>query len=221
MYWECIYAAVRIAACAAFCYLSVCYANAATISVKLSGGIEVPTITVDGKIDFDDDKKFKSIATALSTALVVFNSDGGSAFAGLEIGRLIRSRNFSTHVIERCVSACALAWLGGTKRFMVPAAQIGFHAVYNADTGRETAAANALVGAYLNQMGLADAAVIYITQAVPTSMTWLNPGSAQRVGIELSVLDTQDVKPGPSAGKDVRPKKAPDLKNAALVPTRS
>src|SRR5215813_9196198 len=208
MCWECKYAMWRIVAFAAFCYLSVCCANAATISVKFSDGIEAPTITVDGKIDFDDNKKFKNIATALSTALVVFNSDGGSAFAGLEIGRLIRSRNFSTHVIERCVSACALAWLGGTKRFMAPAAQIGFHAVYNADTGRETAAANALVGAYLNEIGLADAAVVYITQAAPTSMTWLNPGSAQRVGIELSVLETQGLKPGPSAGENARLKKA-------------
>lgn len=201
MYWACMYAMLRIAVCAGFGFLSVCYTNAATISVKFSDGIEVPTIKVDGKIDFDDNKKFKSIATALSTALVVFNSDGGSALAGLEIGRLIRSRNFSTHVIERCVSACALAWLGGTKRFMAPTAQIGFHAVYNADTGRETPAANALVGAYLNQIGLADVAVVYITQAAPTSMTWLNPGSAQRAGIELSVLDTQGIKHGPSAGK--------------------
>ena len=201
MYWQCIYGALRIAVCAVFCYLSVCYANAATISVKLSDGIEVPTIKVDGKIGFDDNKKFKNIATTLSTARVVFNSDGGSAFAGLEIGRLIRSRNFSTHVIERCVSACALAWLGGTKRFMAPAAQIGFHAVYNADTGRETAAANALVGAYLNQIGLADVAVVYITQAAPTSMTWLTPDSAQRAGIELSVLDTEGIKHGPSARK--------------------
>jgi len=192
---------LRIAFCTVFGFLTVCYANAATISVKFSDGIEVPTIKVDGKIDFDDDKRFRRIAAAFSTALVVFNSDGGSAFAGLEIGRLIRSRNFSTHVVDRCVSACALAWLGGTKRFMAPTAQIGFHAVYNAETGRETAAANALIGAYLNQIGLADVAVVYITQAAPTSMTWLNPNSAQRVGIEVSVLDTQGTRHAPSARK--------------------
>jgi hypothetical protein len=85
----------------------------------------------------------------------------------LEIGESIRLKAFTTFVPEnaRCASACALAWLGGVQRYMAPGAQIGFHAAYNAKSGQETGVGNALVGAYLNKIGLPYEAVIYISQS--------------------------------------------------------
>jgi hypothetical protein len=52
---------------------------------------------------------------------------------------------------------------------MGPNAQIGFHAAYVVRSGQATelGAANALVGAYLNKLGLPDRAVVYITEAPP------------------------------------------------------
>jgi hypothetical protein len=169
-------------------------AKAATISVLPFGSTGITMIMIDGELLLNDYEKFRQKASTISKALVVFQSDGGNAIAGIEIGKLIRLRNFSTLVSDnmRCASACALAWLGGTHRFMGATARIGFHAVYMRDTGQEAGAGNALVGAYLSQIGLRDIAVYYITQAAPTSMTWLSFADAQKVGIDVSVLEPDE-----------------------------
>ena len=107
------------------------------------------------------------------------------------MGKLIRLRNYATVVPNntQCLSACALAWLGGTERYMGSTARIGFHAAYLRTTGQETGAGNALLGAYLSQIGLSEAAIFYIAQAPPTSMTLLTIADAKRFGIDVSVLD--------------------------------
>jgi hypothetical protein len=71
-------------------------------------------------------------------------------------------------------------------------ARIGFHAAYNTG-GQETGVGNALVGAYLNKIGLPYAAVIYITKASPDSMTWLSVADAEKSGIEVEVSTSQRI----------------------------
>jgi hypothetical protein len=77
---------------------------------------------------------------------------------------------------------------------MSPQARVGFHAAYSSETGQETGVGNALVGAYLNKIGLPYSAVIYITQAAPNSMTWLSIADAEKQGIGVEPLG-----PGPIA----------------------
>ena len=80
----------------------------------------------------------------------------------------------------RCASACA-TWLGGSQRFMGQTAQIGFHAAYVSAGGQvtETGAGNAMLGAYLNELGISERAILYITSANPHSMTWLSLADAE------------------------------------------
>jgi len=173
--------------------ISAASSNAATILVSYPKGDEVALVTVEGEIVPNDEKEFQQKVSTVPKAVVAFQSSGGNVVAALRIGKLIRLRNFTTVVPDdmRCASACALAWLGGTNRLMGATARIGFHAAYDEDTGQETGAGNALVGAYLSQIGLPDVAVYYITKAAPTSMTWLNLVDAQKVGIDVSVLDAE------------------------------
>jgi hypothetical protein len=56
---------------------------------------------------------------------------------------------------------------------------------------RSTGVANALLGAYLNRVGLPYSAVVYITQSVPQSITWLSIADAKRLGIEVSHWNPQ------------------------------
>jgi hypothetical protein len=65
-----------------------------------------------------DGDKFKAITRDLTNAIVVLESDGGSAVAGLVIGSVIREKHFTTLAWRQWASACATAWLGGTKRMM-------------------------------------------------------------------------------------------------------
>jgi hypothetical protein len=173
-----------------FCLLVLATpANAATIEIKAAGGDEPALVIVQGRLLPEDADHFRFRTGSISKAVVVFESEGGSLFAGIEIGRTIRLRNFATLVPRGvlCASACAIAWLGGAPRMMEDGALIGFHAAYRNQGGQpvETGAGNAVLGAYLSQIGLTDAAIVYVTSAAPHSMTWLSLQEASRYGIEI------------------------------------
>jgi hypothetical protein len=205
------FAMLRTLVYVAVLLLTINAAKTATISVSPLGDSETAFVTVVGAFDFSDSDQFRQKVSTISKAIVAFQSDGGSVVAGIEIGRLIRLRNFVTLVPSnmRCASACALAWLGGTHRLMGTDAQIGFHAAYNMDSKQETGVGNALVGAYLSQIGLPDRAVIYVTQAPPNSMTWLTISEAQQVGIDVALFTPPNQAPEhqskatPGASRDV------------------
>ena len=150
-------------------------------------------------------------------ANVDFNSDGGDLRAGIAIGKSIRLKSFATTVLEgqRCASACALAWLGGSPRYMGRSALVGFHAAYIKKEGlpSESGVGNALVGSYLTQIGLSETAVVYITQAAPTEMTWLNLRNAKQIGIE--VLPFEEQTPATKPAPPIPSRKASDYEECA------
>ncbi len=150
-------------------------------------------ILVRGDLATGDDRAFANVALAHSSAVVLLNSNGGLLLPGLEIGKAIRLKGFTTVVPEgfQCASACALAWLAGTPRFLSPNGRVGFHAAYLESNGRRmpTSTGNALVGAYLNQLNLPTSAVIFVTSAPPEDMRWLSLDDAQRNGIEARKFD--------------------------------
>jgi hypothetical protein len=164
--------------------------QAATITVASLDSGGVPLIMIEGDLGPGDAAQFNQKTASLKGAIISFNSDGGNLLAGLQIGETIRLRQFYTVVPKRmrCASACALAWLGGVQRFMFEDGKIGFHAAYDSTSGKETGVGNALVGAYLTKIGLSYDAVIYITQAAPNEMTWLNISDAARHGIKVMLL---------------------------------
>jgi hypothetical protein len=97
--------------------------------------------------------------------------------------------DFDTLVLDNrtCASACALIWLAGHYRWAAPKAAIGFHAIYYGD-GNVSSGGNALVGAYLRDLGLSLKAIRYLTQAPPNGMEWLSIESAYKHDIKLQVF---------------------------------
>jgi hypothetical protein len=154
--------------------------------------LDTAMITLSGVIENSDGEQFRAAVATYPKAIVAFESPGGSLIAGIEIGTQIRLRNYMTLVPTgvQCASACALAWLGGTKRLMGTGALIGFHAASVDENGQaiETGAGNALLGAYLNKLGLPDRAVLFVTQAHPNEITWLTMADAKREGIDASLF---------------------------------
>ena len=150
-------------------------------------------ITISGVFELGDDEAFREIAATSAQGVVLLNSEGGSVVAALEIGRAIRLKGFATAVSPNtlCASACALTWLAGSPRFRGEASHIGFHASYVLTEGKpsESGVANALIGAYLNQLGLSQDAIIFITSAPPEGIEWLTSGSAAEIGIAFADLD--------------------------------
>jgi hypothetical protein len=154
-------------------------------------------IAIAGDFVLGDEKKFIDLALSSQNALVVLQSPGGNLYAGIEIGRAIHLKGFATLVPDgvRCASACAITWLGGSPRFMGETGQVGFHAVYTTKDGQTeiSSAGNALVGAYLNQLGLSTSAVLYITAPPPEGIQWLSFADARRIGIDVQQTTTSSV----------------------------
>jgi hypothetical protein len=163
-------------------------------------------ITVEGEFTLDDGPRFAAIAHLHDRAIVVFNSPGGALLAGLQMGQLIRLKHFSTFVPQKalCASACAIAWLGGAPRMMQPESHIGFHqAFYGAH--QVAGVGNALMGAYMAQLGLGFETIEYFEKAAPQNITWLTSEDADRLGIQLVVVPSEPGRapasePGPGTG---------------------
>lgn len=186
------YGLLRAVTCVILGLAAACPAAAAEFTKKPAQNGKPDVIAVVGDFELGDEDKFADAARSSSDAMVLFQSRGGNLVAAIEIGRTIRRKGFSTLVPDKmqCASACALAWLGGRARYMSASAHVGFHAVYTDKNGRPmvSSAGNALVGAYLNELGLSSSAVIYITSAAPTQMQWLSLDDAQQAGIDVKLL---------------------------------
>ena len=161
--------------------------QAASIYVTNSSSDAIKTVVISGEITTGDAEKFLDITESIETALVILSSPGGNVMESLLIGRFIRFSGFVTAVPNDtlCVSACALIWLAGNPRFGEDRATIGFHAAYVYRNGQqqEIGVGNALIGAYMNELGFSDNAVAFVTSAPPQGIELLTPAKGKAIGI--------------------------------------
>lgn len=130
-------------------------------------------------------------------ALVTFDSKGGVLEEGMRMGRLLRQQGVASlvRVGNRCLSACALAFLGGTafgpsgpepSRRLEIGGQLGYHAFYatrdadarDAATSRargvtEGRAMSAVIIAYVIEMAADPAIVLRSLVRQPGEMTFV------------------------------------------------
>lgn len=172
--------------------LSASSALAADIRV-VSTSTPLELVVLEGEIVRGDADRFWETVKGIDLGAVLLKSPGGNLVEGLAIGRAIRASGFTTGVAPgtACASACALAWLGGETRYMDPTALVGFHAAYVEENGRvlESGVGNALVGAYLNELGLGFDAIIFVSSAAPNEINWLNAAKARQAGIDVVLLE--------------------------------
>jgi hypothetical protein len=190
----------RLQTVAVSCFLLSQPTYAADISVLIEGTKDHPALLlIEGAFtsaeESNDKGKFAEIAAAQKNGAIVFlDGQGGSLMTGTWLGREIRVLGFSTAVGEnvQCVSACAIAWLGGRERFMAPHALVGFHSATKWPWSRREIDpyGNRIISLYLDDMGFKDRnAASYLTAAAPSSMTWVNADKLGRYGIEVNDLN--------------------------------
>lgn len=173
-------------------------AVAADVDVLFAEG-DYAQIIIQGPITKGDGRKFYELAERYSRASVALDSPGGNVMEALSIGSEIRLRGFTTFVAGgkmQCYSACALIWIAGVRRYMMPDARIGVHAAYEmvnsedgTDKARESGVGNAQIGAYLNELGLSAKAIGFFTVSAPDSFEFITPEVAQVLDIDVFVQD--------------------------------
>jgi hypothetical protein len=180
----------RAALALALAAASAMEAGAAKITVIPNARLTCAVVRIKGDLKPGDFASFAKAILPLRRAIVELESEGGTIFDGVFIGKLIRGYGFWTTVRPRktCASACALAWLGGSKRFIEKRGRIGFHTAYLKAKRKlkRNKEANDAVGLYMKELGLAESAVAYAIKAAPTSMTWLNVKDAGNVGMTVT-----------------------------------
>ena len=186
---------------------------AATIVAVPGGPEETGAIVVSGILQPGDDEVFSKQLMKFPKGIVVLSGDGGDLQAAIKIGTAIRLKNYATlaPTESNCVSACAIVWLGGTPRILEDGAKIGFHAAFALKDGQatEAGAPNALLGAYLNKIGLPDRAIVYVTQSPPEGMTWFSAADAAKTGIDTKTIASSKPSIIKTASFDSSPLNAP------------
>ena len=69
----------------------------------------------------------KVLDAAPMVKIIHLNSDGGRIVEGHAVYRLIRARQLVTYTSTDCVSACTIAFIAGTRRYLALTARLGFH----------------------------------------------------------------------------------------------
>lgn len=162
----------------------------ARIEVSPAQGGVTP-IVVSGLIQPGDEARFQDLTAGIGRARVYLSGPGGDVAASLRIGHHVRDRGFTTVVRKdsTCASAYMLIWAAGVPRTMDPRASLGAHAARSVHGPGEAGAANAVIGAYLSQMGLPYRAIAVLTKAAPNDLTELKASDLGEIGVTAVAYD--------------------------------
>lgn len=141
-------------------------------------------ILVSGAFDLDETfEDFADMTASAPVDFVSFDSPGGSAFAAMRLGRMIRERGLGTIQSRRfeCASACAFAFAGGRSR-VADAGSIGVHrSSFDEEAGLSTAdavqaiqEATSDVMLYLTEMGVDPGLMQLATQYDASDIRYLS-----------------------------------------------
>ena len=169
---------------------------------------EIPHLLLRGQIHVGDTSKVEHAIDLTkdtdegSNAVISFNSPGGNMEEGIKIGNFLANGAVATVMRkgERCVSACALAFLGGRSfwstggighflgRYLEPGAQLGFHSTTFDSAELAALAAEGkftvpvemtrvslkTLAAYLEESGVSSPAIIDVLGTSYSDMKYIN-----------------------------------------------
>lgn len=86
------------------------------------------TVLIEGPFDTGISRDLKALlAETAEVDTIVLNSDGGRVFEARGVAGQIAENGLDTLVVDRCRSACTIAFIAGSTRRLGARAKIGFH----------------------------------------------------------------------------------------------
>lgn len=187
--------------------------NASAATIEYYGGC---SIGLHGEIDSKTPQQLKHAIDLLNrghckgssederdigtTGMVYLQSPGGDLVSAIALGRLIRHASLSTRVDGSCASACVLVELGGVYR--TGFGRFGLHRPYATSYSDSLEAArtkvrqaNALVAAYLTEMGIPARLLDVMNATPPDEIEWLYGDKVTDIA-QLDELQILGVDPG-------------------------
>lgn len=85
-------------------------------------------IRIDGALRFGISEEIERLVKQnKSIRAIVLNSAGGRIYEGREISRIVSENGLKVFTTEKCFSACTLAFMAGSERYIAKEANLGFH----------------------------------------------------------------------------------------------
>jgi hypothetical protein len=119
---------------------------------------------------------------------------------------MIRARGLSTYVVQNCLSACTIVFLGGKERFLFESGKLGFHQpAFRGVTAATHRAMIATEEARLQRLGLSAAFAVRANAATPSSMWYPDKDELLREKVVTRIISPQPPKPAPSNSPPAKP----------------
>jgi len=145
-------------------------------------------VVITGQIEANDYEAF--VDTVLpETKTIYLNSPGGHLAPALKIAIMIRERDYETVVGSHsvCASACAVIWLSGNERRMLPGSRIGLHSARAKEdpTWARSAFGTTQMTNYLLSLGpnVPEAIISFIEKTEPKAMHYIGVTEATELGL--------------------------------------
>lgn len=172
---------------------SIFTTSAFALEYQVQRTSDLSYVVVSGLFAHDENlNPFLDAVRANGTSFVVFDSPGGSTYAAMKLGRIIRAEGLNTFQIRRmeCASACALAFLGGVERWAEPGS-VGVHrSSFSPDLtmDREQAVAGIQEGtadilAYLREMGVDQSLLEFALRYDQSDIRYLSASEMQSLRV--------------------------------------
>ena len=101
----------------------------------------------------------KMLDASPAIRVIHLNSVGGDMSEGVQLGRLIRLRHLITYTSTTCASACTVAFLAGSERYLGENGWLGFHSAAKKWGGDSFAAGNVAFRKIYQELGLPDSMI--------------------------------------------------------------
>ena len=89
---------------------------------------EEQAIAIDGPFDTGLSRSLRALLAATpGIETIILTSDGGRVFEARGVANQIMESGLDTYVVDRCRSACTIAFIAGARRTLGPRARLGFH----------------------------------------------------------------------------------------------
>jgi hypothetical protein len=143
-----------------------------------------------GGITFGVAQEMQGFLDAMSGVKTVrLNSIGGRILEAQKMSDMIKTRGLSTLVVQDCLSACTIVFLGGKERYLLSAARLGFH--QPAFRGMTTAARLGTIAhevERLQRFGLSKAFAERANDATPSGMWYPDKDELLREHVVTKVI---------------------------------